>query len=187
MPTQDPGDDDELRLRLLVLRCQAGDEHAFAQLFDRFGPRSLAMLQRLVGDAAEDVQQEVWLAVYRHIGTLSNLAGFRSWLYATTRHRAIDQLRSARRQRGLIADAVLDSADVTESEEQSGVPLVDPAALDGAIASLPDAQRDAVVLRYRNGLSYAEVAAALGCSVGTVRSRLHYARQRLYELLRHRR
>ncbi|MEP6574093.1 MAG: sigma factor, partial [Gemmatimonadota bacterium] len=93
-----PGDNTEdLRLYLLVLRCQAGDEQAFARLFAWFGPRTLVLLRGMVNDEAEDVQQEVWLSVYRQLSTLSNPRAFRTWLFRTTRHRAIDCLRRQRR------------------------------------------------------------------------------------------
>jgi RNA polymerase sigma-70 factor (ECF subfamily) len=66
----------DLQLHVLVLRCQAGDENAFAQLFDRFASRTLAHLRSFVGDDAEDVQQEVWLTVYRSLRGLSNPGAF---------------------------------------------------------------------------------------------------------------
>jgi len=69
---------DDLRLCLLVLRCQAGDEQAFAQLFERSGPRTLAHLQGLIGRDAEDVQQDVWLTVYRSLSTLAHPGAFRT-------------------------------------------------------------------------------------------------------------
>ena len=94
-------------LYLLVLRCQAGDEAAFGQLLTSFGSRTLAHLRTLVGDEAEDVQQEVWLAVYRRIGSLANPGGFRTWLFQTTRHRAIDYLRARRRELVLMIPSTL--------------------------------------------------------------------------------
>ncbi len=88
-----------LRLHLIVLRCQAGDEAAFRELYDRFGKRTLLYLQNLLESReAEDVQQEVWLSVYNKISGLSNPKGFRTWLYQMTRNRTIDLLRKAERQ-----------------------------------------------------------------------------------------
>src|SRR3954462_3018134 len=96
---------DALRLHLLVLRCQAGDEAAFAKLFGEFGDRTLRYLRGLLGDAADDVQQEVWLVVYLGLSGLTNPRAFRTWLFQTTRHRAIDHLRKAKRENELMADA----------------------------------------------------------------------------------
>jgi DNA-directed RNA polymerase specialized sigma24 family protein len=99
---------EDLAQRLLVLRCQAGDEIAFARLMRTFEARTLGYLHGLVGDDAEDVQQEVWLSVYRHLGLLADPGAFRTWLFRTTRHRAIDFLRKRKRERELIDDMPLE-------------------------------------------------------------------------------
>ena len=174
---------DELRLHLLVLRCQAGDEGAFGQLVGHFSARTLRYLRGLVGDAAEDVQQEVWLGVYRRIGTLANPRAFRTWLFQSTRHRAIDYLRGRKRERELLTDvsAAVDIADDEEGGHDDAT--VDAEELDAALALLSPVHREALLLRYRDGMSYAEIALVVGCSIGTVRSRLHNAKERVRERL----
>src|SRR5215212_6151586 len=92
---------ESILLHLLVVRCQAGDERAFARLLERFGPRTLRYLRELVSDEAEDVHQEVWLGVYRRIGQLATPAAFVTWLFGMARHRAVDFLRRRRRAREL--------------------------------------------------------------------------------------
>ncbi len=171
----EPGDlaSERLRLQFLVLRCQAGDEQAFTTLFHRFGPRTLAYLQGLVGDDAEDVQQEVWLAVYRNLRTLSNPGAFRTWLFQTTRHRAVDLWRKRRRDE-------FEGSDEGGGAGQAGWTEADGGGLDGieleAIAvRLPAAQREVLLLRYGNDLSYGEIALVTGCPVGTIKSRLFAA------------
>jgi RNA polymerase sigma-70 factor (ECF subfamily) len=182
-------DDDELRLHLQVLRCQAGDERAFAELFGRFAARTLRYLRGLVDDAAEDVQQEVWLAVYRGLASLSDPRAFRTWLYRTTRHRAVDFLRRRRRERELVADVAAESAGAgAVAGDPDDDPLAPPEPLDAgalhaALTALPPVQREVLVLRYQDGLSYAEIALVVGCSLGTVRSRLHHAKRRLHDLI----
>jgi RNA polymerase sigma-70 factor (ECF subfamily) len=171
-----------LRLHLLVLRCQAGDELAFVQLFDRFGPRTLGYLKGLIGEAAEDVQQEVWLAVYRGIHALSSPAAFRTWLFRTTRHRAVDHLRKLKRERELIADVPFDAVAASDPAAGGSIAL-DERSFDAVLAELPAAQREVLLLRYRDDMSYAEIALVAGCSVGTVRSRLHHAKRRARDLL----
>ena len=106
---------EKVLLHLLVVRCQAGDEDAFARLLRRFGPRTLRYLERLVGDEAEDVHQEVWLAVYRRIGQLATPAAFVTWLFSVTRHRAVDHLRRRRRARELVDDVAAESVVLDES------------------------------------------------------------------------
>ena len=97
---------------------QAGDEEAFADLFNRFGPWSLRYLEGLLdSEAAQDAHQEVWLTVYRRISDLANPGGFRTWLFRTTRHRAIDFLRGERRE------SVLFDLVAREGPEILGVPV----------------------------------------------------------------
>lgn len=182
MNDPNPAGTDDLRLHFLVLRCQTGDERAFARLMEEFGSRTLRYLRGLVGESAEDVQQEVWLSVYRHIAGLAKPGAFRTWLFRTTRHRALDFLRKERRERELIADVPIDSVNETPIADDDAPPI-DPAVPDDVFAELPAPQREVLLLRYRDDMSYAEIALIVGCSIGTVRSRLHYAKLRLQEFL----
>ena len=178
--TDSPSDGrNALRLHLLVLRCQAGDERAFARLMDRYAHRTLRYLVGLVGDGAEDVNQEVWLTVYRRIASLTDPRRFRTWLYRTTRHRAIDHLRTQRRERELFDDA--ETAENLPATDDALDPAFDVPVLDVLLRDLAPIHREVLLLRYRDELSYAEIALVAGCSVGTVRSRLHYATHRLRE------
>ncbi len=176
MTTDSAAPPDAVRLQLLVVRCQAGDERAFGRLMATFGDRTLRYLRQLVGDAADDVQQEVWLTVYRNIHHLVNPAAFRTWLFRTTRHRAIDCLRRQRLEQRLFVDldqpGVLATAGTTE-------PAPSLADLDAAMSMLSPLHREVLLLRYHDDLSYADIALVIGCPVGTVRSRLHHARRLL--------
>jgi RNA polymerase sigma-70 factor, ECF subfamily len=172
---------DVVRLQLVVLRCQAGDERAFAQLFEWFNGRTERYLRNLVGDAAEDVQQEVWLAVYRGLRSLTNARAFRTWLFQTTRHRAIDYLRKQKRERELLTEVSSEATEVSEAAEENST--LDLSNFDAVLSELPTAQREALLLRYRDDLSYNEIALIVGVSVGTIRSRLHHAKRRMSELM----
>ena len=175
---------DDLALRLLVLRCQAGDEAAFARLMRTFEARTLGYLHGLVGDDAEDVQQEVWLSVYRHLGELADPGAFRTWLFRTTRHRAIDFLRKRKREHELIDDVPLENLpDAGREADDASHESIDEQALDAALMAMPPPQREVMLLRYRDGLSYQEIAQVVGCPIGTVRTRLHHAKKRLQESL----
>lgn len=140
-------------------------------------------LRGLLGEAAEDVQQEVWLSVYRGIRTLSNPGAFRTWLFRTTRHRAIDFLRKRKREQELFADTELDLVESKVATEGSRSPAVDESTLAAAMGGLPAVQREVLLLRYQDELSYAEISLVVGCSIGTVRSRLHHAKRRMQELI----
>jgi len=176
---------DDLALRLLVLRCQAGDEEAFARLMRSFEARTLGYLRGLVGDEADDVQQEVWLSIYRHLHVLADPGAFRTWLFRTTRHRAIDFLRKRKRERELIDDTPIEDVVVTgdETGEDDTRQLFDEEAFAAALLAMPPPQREVMLLRYRDGLSYQEIAQVVGRPIGTVRTRLHHAKRRLQESL----
>ena len=186
MPDPGPHAGDRLRLHLLVLGCQAGDERAFTRLFERFAPRTLGYLRGLVGDDADDVQQEVWLSVYRNLGTVANPGAFRTWLFQTTRHRALDFLRRRRRETQLMEDTAAElsvEAGTGNPVDGSDLHAIDGFDLAEIADGLPPVQREVLLLRYGNDLSYAEIALVTGCSVGTVKSRLHNARRRVQAII----
>jgi RNA polymerase sigma-70 factor (ECF subfamily) len=178
-----PPDPMRLQLHLLVLRCQAGDERAFGRLMAEFGPRTLAYLRGLLGDDADDVQQDVWVTVYRSVAGLSNPGAFRTWLFRLTRHRALDWLRRRKRERELIEDVALEAPVAGVTWEPDTMKEMDEAHFEVVIAGLPPPQREVLLLRYRDDLSYAEIALVVGCPIGTVRTRLHHAKRRLQEQL----
>jgi RNA polymerase sigma-70 factor, ECF subfamily len=166
------------------MRCQVGDDPSFARLFEWFGSKTLRHLRGLIGDAADDVQQEVWLTVYRSIAGLANPGAFRTWLFRTTRHRAMDFLRRQRRERELVdeiaatATEVVDPAIDIDIDDEA---LPDDALVEVQIMRLPPLQREALLLRYRDDLSYAEIALIVGAPLGTVKTRVHHAKRALRE------
>jgi RNA polymerase sigma-70 factor (ECF subfamily) len=182
--TNDRAADEGLRLQLVVLRCQAGDERAFAQLMRAFGPGTLRYLRAVVGEGAEDVQQELWLSVYRGIAALARPGAFRAWLFRATRHRAIDHLRRRRRELRLLDDTPADSVERADpaTDPRAEEPTLSDAML-AAIDALAPAYREVLLLRYCDDLTYDEIALVVGSAVGTVRSRLHYAKRRLHEIV----
>ncbi len=169
-----PGD---VRFHLTVLRCQAGDDRAFADIMQAFEGRTLSYLSALVGDDAEDVQQEVWISVFRNIQELTNPAAFRTWLFRLARHRAIDWLRRQKRERELLEEAALEPGFF--GDDADGDLSLDEAALQRIVSGLPPPQREVLLLRYRDDLSYAEIAVVVGLPIGTVRTRIHHAKQKL--------
>jgi RNA polymerase sigma-70 factor (ECF subfamily) len=167
--------------RLLVVRCQAGDEGAFAELVLRYDARLRYFVRKLVGDAhrADDLVQDVWLDVHRHLARLNDPQAFRAWIYRIARDRAFGQLRKAQRAEHPLGEIDVpddDSAEDSFSEE-------DAAAIHVALDRLPAEQREVLVLRFLEAMSYDEIARATGLAIGTVRSRLHYGKQTLRNYL----
>ena len=175
------GDDrrlrDELSEHLVVLRCQVGEESAFEMLFERYNCRLLYYLRRLLGTSglAEDVLQTVWLRVIRKIGTLEEPRALRTWLYRIAHNEAVQQLRKS--GRAIALEEMEETLGVAPQEEDAR-PL-DTAQVHMALDEISPAHRAVLTLRFMNDLSYTEIAGVVGCSVGTIRSRIHYAKRAL--------
>jgi RNA polymerase sigma-70 factor (ECF subfamily) len=141
-------------------------------------------LRKMLRDAqgAEDALQDIWLAVFRAVPRLADLGAFRAWLYRIARDRVARQLRVRRppQQR-------LDEVDVPDGRADADCFTAEDAqAIHAALDELSAEHREALVLRYVEGMSYEEIAQVAGCQVGTVRSRLHYAKQALRGVLERR-
>jgi RNA polymerase sigma-70 factor (ECF subfamily) len=173
---------DEDLLRLVVAR----DETALAALYDRHGRTAFALACRVVGDAetAEEVVQEVFLAVWRRADSYrSDRGSVRGWLLTSVRNRAIDVLRArqSRPRTTFIDDLPIAAPD---DPAQTALSLASGEQIRAAVAALPPDQRTAIELAYFAGLSYPEIAARLGIPLGTVKSRLRLALERLRGLVR---
>jgi RNA polymerase sigma-70 factor (ECF subfamily) len=167
---------------LLVLRCQEGDASAFDELIGRWQERLWRHAWRLTGsrDAAWDVLQEAWLTVSRDIRGLQDAAAFPAWAYRITSNRCHDWIRRESRRRRA-DEAYAEQAQRAESETRR----TDPRAveLDEALSRLPGRDRAILSLRYAEEFAVAEIAEILQIPEGTVKSRLHHARERLRRYL----
>jgi RNA polymerase sigma-70 factor (ECF subfamily) len=165
--------------RVLVLRCQAGNEPAFAELVERYAPRLRYYLRKMLGDAhaAEDALQDVWLDVLRALPRLLDAGAFAAWLYRIARDRACRVTRRQRKDRPLV------EADVPAEEDREEFSAADAEAVHQALDELPPEHREVLVLRFLEEMSYEDIARVAGCELGTVRSRLHYAKRGLRRAL----
>lgn len=172
---------DHLYERLLVLRSQAGDEAALAELVERYSPRLRYFLRKMLSsaDGAEDALQDVWLDVLRHLPRLAQPQALRAWLYRIARDRAFRRLRAVGREPVQLDETHL----VAEQPDEGTFSEEDAAQIHAALDDLPAHQREVLVLRFVEDMSYEEIARVIGCELGTVRSRLHYAKQTLREHL----
>ncbi|HMC12564.1 MAG TPA: sigma-70 family RNA polymerase sigma factor [Pirellulaceae bacterium] len=173
--------------RLLVVRAQAGDEAAFAELVERFSPRLRYFLRKLLGascrerppwrsDEAEDALQDVWLDVFRNLPRLADPQALVAWLYRIARDRAFGRLRKARRiEQQFDETLVVDTAAADEGDFSPE----DAAHIHTALDELPPEQREVLVLRFLEDMSYEQIARVIGCQLGTVRSRIHYGKRAL--------
>ena len=163
--------------------CRRGDRDAFRALFEAYQDRVFSIALRFSGDraAALDIAQDVFLKLLSSMQDFRGGAGFEPWLYRLVVNRCLDYHRRGRRFRAMVEKlftAVPGSAlaDLLQSETEAQV--------QQAIAKLAPEQRIVVVLRYTDGLSYEQIAEVLGCSMGTVASRLNRAHKVLEKRLR---
>lgn len=172
----------QLYEQVLVLRCQTGDDTAFAELLGRYEKRLGHYVRRLLhpAESPEDVLQDTWLAVYRKLPELRDLGAFKVWLYRVARNAALTRMRRRRDW----AELAQEPQTMAENSEHTVVLAEDIARLHAALDRLSAGHREALTLRFLEEMSYEDIACVVGCSVGTVRSRLHYARQSLERELR---
>jgi RNA polymerase sigma-70 factor (ECF subfamily) len=168
---------DRLYERVLVLRCQSGDEAAFAELVERYHERLRLFLRRMLDDehAADDALQDMWLDVFRGVGKLKDTGAFAAWVYRVARDRAYRILR----RRGLKTEPIDLANDVRDSGGENAIDEDDRRIVHASLAGLPHEQREVLLLRFVEQMSYEQIAIAVGCELGTVRSRLHYGKQAL--------
>ncbi|HEX5484770.1 RNA polymerase sigma factor RpoE [Limnobacter sp.] len=173
---------------IIVRRVQSGDQAAFNLLVSKYHRRVARLLTRMVKNQEDidDVVQETFIKAYRAIGNFRGESAFYTWIYRiainTAKNLLVTQSRkpSALRE---IADednetfednSALSNIDTPESlyeSRQIGV------AVNDAMTALPEELRSAIVMREIDGLSYEEIAAAMDCPIGTVRSRIFRARE----------
>jgi RNA polymerase sigma factor (sigma-70 family) len=169
----------------LVALVARGEEDALAALYDRFGRTAYGLALRVVRDAelAEDVVQEAFLSLWRTAGRfVPERARAGTWLLTLVHRRAVDLVRREERRRADPIESAPDAADAA-AEEAPWLRL-ERERVRAALASLPDAQREAIELAYYGGFTQAELADRLGQPLGTIKSRMFAGLARLGELLR---
>ena len=177
----------------LILRLQRGDEWAFQLLVRRFRKKifSIAFGITLDAEESQDIVQEVLLQVYRSIGSFRADASLSTWLHRITVNRCLNWKRRWARRFKWLHVSTDSSDDQPAIEPPSELPSPESRLahaqtrqqIDNALKLLPEQARVVFVLRELEGLSYEEIAEATNTKLGTVRSRLFHARQRLKEIL----
>jgi RNA polymerase sigma-70 factor (ECF subfamily) len=165
---------DRLYEQLLVLRCQAGNRVAFAEIVARYQSRLRYFLLKLLGDkhCADDLLQDVWLEALRGLPRLAEPRALAAWLYRIAHDRAMQVLRKRR-----LLTQPLETVEIaTEPEDESAFSDWDAGRVHAALDLLAPQHREVLVLRFMEEMSYEQIAQVVGCQVGTVKSRLHYAK-----------
>jgi RNA polymerase sigma-70 factor (ECF subfamily) len=179
----------------LIERFLSGDETAFDQIVERYQDLVFNLALRMLGrrDEAYDLSQEVFLQIYKKLGSFRREASLRTWIYRIVLNRAKNRQRWWRRREREMTAVTVEDAERQGSMELStsvavGVALLPDRALERkelgkilqeAIATLPFDQRTILLLKEIEGLSYEEISRTLDLAIGTVKSRLARARKAL--------
>ena len=159
----------------LVVRSQLGDESAFRELLVLHSPRLLAFAKRMMPDSAEDLAQETWVAIFRGLPTLLDVTKFRQWAFRIAR----DRIYREYRRRKLPVDS-MDAVDVEEiANAVEDVPAIEAEELQQSLEVLSPMHREVLMLRFFEEMDYEEIARVTSSTLGTVRSRIHYAKRAL--------
>ncbi|MCH8253447.1 MAG: RNA polymerase sigma factor [Planctomycetes bacterium] len=176
---------EDIQDELLVLRCQEGDDDALRALITRWQPRLGRLAWRLTGnrESARDAVQETWLAIVRGLRRLDDPARFRSWAYRI----AVNKCADWTRRRVVLRSAASDLRDAAASAPRAVTGAADQeddaAHIRDAMAKLPGEQRAILSLHYLDEMGVSEIGEVLEIPKGTVKSRLHHARNRLRQAL----
>jgi RNA polymerase sigma-70 factor (ECF subfamily) len=172
----------------LVAQARIGDADAFCALLERHRSVALRVGYTIAGDEGEDAVQEAMVKAYRHLERFRPDAAFRPWFLAIVANEARNRRRAGGRQDAvslrLRSRSGPDDAGWARSAEDDAIARHQRARLLDAVAALGDRDREIVALRYFAGLTEAETASALQCALGTVKSRLSRAIDRLRNVLR---
>ena len=170
----------------LVEKAKCGDSSAFEALYDMYAAKvyNLALRMSRNTEDALDLSQEIFIRVYKSLPFFKGNSSFSTWLYSIASNACIDFTRSrSKKKTESVDDAVFELPDIKtpESELEKKQLRED---ISNAIALLPPNLREVIVLREINDLSYGEIADALDIEIGTVKSRISRARERLCVLLK---
>jgi RNA polymerase sigma-70 factor, ECF subfamily len=181
----------------LVKQCQAGQTEAFDQLVIRYRTRVFAMIYNMVHNEQDawDLAQDSFLKAWKSIKRFQGKSSFYTWIYRIVMNVTIDWLRKKQvKGTGAEFDDAIQLKEIDPASRT--VPKADAlphermeqneirARIDAAIAQLSPEHRAVILMKETEDMQYHEIAEALGCSIGTVMSRLFYARKKLQNLLR---
>lgn len=171
----------------LTKLASTGDMGAFEEIYKRHHRRVYSICLRMLQSPteAEDLTQDVFIQLYRKIGSFRGDSAFTTWLHRMT----VNQVLMHFRKRTVKYEKTTEEGDtpdqmVTGTADPNKMRIVDKIALDNAIQQLPNGYKNVFVLHDVEGFEHEEVARILGCSVGTSKSQLHKARLKLQKLLK---
>ncbi len=186
---------DETPDDIYVERCQKGDLHAFDALVTRYRGRIYGLLYNLVRNESDawDLAQDTFLKAWKALPKFEARSSFFTWIYRIAHNVAYDWLRARKIQSGTEFDDAIGLDDIAAGATTAPREIQSPdekmaagelgARINDALAQLSPEHRMVILLKEIDGFSYQEIADKVGCTIGTVMSRLFYARKKLQTLL----
>lgn len=185
----------ELDVQSLVSRAQAGDEEAFGEVVKAHYPKVYAVIYRMVQNAedAKELTQIAWVKAWQRLASFEGNAKFTTWMYRLAVNTATDFLRQRARQKETVyLDEITDGQEAHRDALQSAQVAPESEmhrdeireAFAKALEELTPEHRQALMLREVEGLSYREIADVMQCRMGTVMSRIFYARRQIQHRLK---
>ncbi len=171
----------------VIHACQEGDREAFRLLFEAYKDRVFSIACYSLGDktAADDITQQIFVKLFTRIGQFRGDSEFTTWLYRLVINACLDERRRQRRLLPVAEFLPMSKAAYRKSPEPGYERREIAGSVREAIGGLKPKMRLPILLKYIEGLSYEEIAAVLGCSKGTVASRLNRAHKALAKKLGH--
>ncbi len=171
----------------LAKKSALGNMSAFETIYERYHRRTYSLCLRMLANPveAEDMTQEVFIQLFRKIGSFRGDSQFSTWLHRLT----VNQVLMHFRKRNVQNEKTTDDGEIPDqivsgTENPNKMPIIDRIAIDSAIAELPNGYRTIFVLHDVEGFEHEEIAKKLGLSIGTSKSQLHKARLKMRKLLR---
>jgi len=167
------------QLETIINRCRAGERDAFEALFEQYQPRLKYYVRRLDGDGGktDDILQDIWTAVVEKIGTLKKPQLFPVWLYRIARNRVYTGFRQKKRLARLPEEKELP----VSNNNEPALDTQDINRLHQALKKTKPHHREVLTLYFLEQMSYQSIADVIGCSIGTVRSRIFHAKKSIRE------
>lgn len=159
--------------QVLLLRCQIGDQNALAELIGRYERPLRYFISHLLDDRelAQDIYQDTWLTVIRRIHSLKKPDAFSTWLYRIARNKVYYQFRKTK-----VWFELNENIAVPNEADDDIVSLEDAAKIHKCLKKLRPEHKEVLMLRFLEQMSYQQMAEVLDCNLGTVKSRVYYAK-----------
>ncbi len=169
--------DSEKQLETIVFRCRNGEKAAFEELFELYQQRLKYFVRRLngTGTSTDDIMQDIWTAVFRKIHKLKDIRSFQIWLYRIARNEIYSRFRQKQKFVQLPEEEHLHQS----CNDEPVFSADDAKRMHNALNKIKPYHREALILSFIEQMSYQSIADVIGCSIGTVRSRIFYAKQSL--------